>query len=201
MLAILLLAAGRSSRMGDRDKLLEEVDGAPLLRTMAARALTTGAPVFVVLPADRPERQIALDGLAVTYIKAPDAHLGMAHSLATGIVALPKTATAAMVVPADMPDLTGADLKTMQSATSSKERRLIRATSASGKPGHPVIFPSRFFPDLAALTGDTGARSVLAANNDEISFVPLPDSHALTDLDTPQDWAEWRARQARKTSA
>ena len=193
MLAILLLAAGRSSRMGDRDKLMEVVDGAPLLRTMVKRAQTTGAPVFVVLPPDRPDREAALDGLPVTPVQAHDAHLGMAHSLRAGVAALPVSATAAMILPADMPDITAADLASMRTAQSKSPTAILRATTSEGKSGHPVVFPSALFPDLLALSGDAGARAVLAANKDQIIPVALPANHAQTDLDTPTDWARWRA--------
>lgn len=193
MLAILLLAAGRSSRMGDRDKLLEEVDGAPLLRTMANRALTTGAQVHVVLATDRPARTKALNNVPVTLTEARDAHLGMAHSLRAGIAALPATTSAAMILPADMPEITAGDMATMTAAHQVSPGRILRATSASGKPGHPVVFPAAFFPDLTSLSGDHGARPVLATHSDTVSLVPLPHDHALTDLDTPADWAAWRA--------
>lgn len=193
MLAILLLAAGRSSRMGDRDKLLEKVEGAPLLRTMATRALTTGAQVHVVLPTDRPDRSKALNDLPLALTKAHDAHLGMAHSLRAGIAALPATTSAAMILPADMPEITNEDMATMISAHQANPNQILRATSATGKPGHPVVFPAAFFPDLSSLSGDHGARLVLATHSDMVSLIPLPNDHALTDLDTPEDWATWRA--------
>ncbi len=192
MLAILLLAAGRSSRMGDRDKLLEEVDGQPLLRIMAERALITGAPVNVVLAPDRPERLKALGGLSLTLTEASDAHLGMAHSLRAGIKALPKAATAAMVLPADMPEITTEDFLTLCRTQAETPDAILRATSETGKPGHPVVFPAALFPDLAMLSGDQGARSILKAHAGAVTHVPLPANHALTDLDTPDDWARWR---------
>ncbi|KPA22393.1 Molybdenum cofactor guanylyltransferase [Shimia sp. SK013] len=193
MLAILLLAAGRSARMYTRDKLLEPVDNAPLLKTLTNRAATTGAPVFVVLPPDRPKRNAALSGTVAQIVIADDAHLGMAHSLRAGIAALPANVSAAMVLPADMPEITAMDFAEMHAAHSAPGAGSIqRATTADGTPGHPVIFPRALFPDLVTLAGDQGARAILMKHSESVGLVPLPDRHAVIDLDTPDDWDNWR---------
>ncbi len=67
----------------------------------------------------------------------------------------------------------------------------LRAASDQGVPGHPVLFPRRFLADLQALRGDTGARDLLARARPVL--VPRPGRRALTDLDTPEAWAAWRA--------
>ncbi|TCL09611.1 CTP:molybdopterin cytidylyltransferase MocA [Shimia isoporae] len=196
MLAILLLAAGRSSRMNGKDKLLEPVNDTPLLRMMALRAQINNVPVFAVLPPDRPEREKALTGLDVQTVVAQNAHEGMAHSLIAGIAALPSAIDAAMILPADMPEITADDIATMVAAhKNAASNSILRATAHDATPGHPVIFPRAYFDELSLLSGDEGARSVLANHKTRITFVPLPDHHALTDLDTPDEWAEWRARQ------
>lgn len=189
-LVILLLAAGASSRMRGGDKLLEEVAGAPLILTMARRARAV-APVVVALPGPDHPRAHALADIYATQIAVPDADEGMAASLRTGITALPATSTAVMILPGDMPELTEGDLRTMAHAWQQTPDQIHRATAADGTPGHPVIFPSRHFDDLQALTGDTGARAILSAH--PVHPVALPDRHAITDLDTPEDWAAWRA--------
>ena len=70
---------------------------------------------------------------------------------------------------------------------------ILRATAADGTPGHPVLFPDWALPGLAALTGDSGARDLLQQHRDRTERVALPARHAVTDLDTPEDWAAWRA--------
>jgi CTP:molybdopterin cytidylyltransferase MocA len=70
---------------------------------------------------------------------------------------------------------------------------IFRACDADGTPGHPVILPARLLPDLAQITGDTGARDLLRTHPE--TPVPLPRQHATTDLDTPEAWAAWRAAQ------
>lgn len=190
--AILIMAAGASSRMRGRDKLLELIDGEPQLTRIARAATLTGAKVFVSLPKDRPERRNALSGLNLTVLLIDDAAEGMAASVRAGAAAA-KGATGLMILPADMPDLELADLVLVIDAFDQEPTRIRRATSCDGRLGHPVIFPASALPALAELTGDTGARRILSTQQDLIGLTALPDQRAITDLDTPEDWDTWRA--------
>lgn len=190
MNTILILAAGASSRMGDRDKLLEPVGGTPLLALMAQRALDSGAQVRVCLPGpDHPRVAVLPDQARPIWV--PDAAEGMGASIRTGALAEPG-AQALMILPADMPELTAEDLKTLWAAH--VPGAITRGASADGRPGHPVIFPQDLLRELETLRGDEGAKSVLVRHRQRLNLVPLPDQHALTDLDTPEAWQAWRAK-------
>ena len=191
--AIILLAAGAARRMRGRDKLLEPVGGVPLLTDRARTCLEAGAErVIVVLPADAPGRRAALRDMDVACVTAPQAHLGMAASIRAGVRALPGGCTAVLMVLADMPELTSADLAAVLAAHDPACPRICRAEAADGTPGHPVLFPARLFAALTRLAGDRGAQPLIAGEAGRIKPVPLPGRRALTDLDTPEDWAEWR---------
>jgi molybdenum cofactor cytidylyltransferase len=189
---ILLLAAGASTRMRGTDKLLEEIDGETQIRRMAKAALSTGCPVLITLPKGSVTRAGAVSGLNAGLIWVENAMGGMAHSLRAGIAAVTPGA-AAMIVLADLVEITADDLRRMLRAHHSQPERILQATSAQGLPGHPVLFPASVLPELAALTGDQGARAVLARNASRMAFVTLPEEHAITDLDTPEEWVAWRA--------
>lgn len=192
---ILVLAAGASRRMSGRDKLMELVDGAPLIarQASAARDATKG-PVFVALPPAPHPRYAALAGLDVAALPVPDAADGMSASLRAGLAALPETAGAVMVLPADMPELTAPDLRAVAAAMQTHpEKKVWRGATEDGRPGHPVIFSAPLFPLLADLRGDTGGRDVVAAVGNGCCLVPLPGRRAVIDLDTPEAWAAWRA--------
>ncbi len=190
---ILILAAGSASRMRGGDKMLEQIDGIPQLTRIARAALATGAPVLVALPPDRPARLAALQGLGVQAIMVQDAQDGMALSIRAGL-AQASQSRPLMILPADMPDLTPEDLRRMLITQAETPDRILRATAQDGTPGHPVIFPPRLFATLSQISGDTGARAVLQGQ--DVRLLALPGTHATTDLDTPEDWALWRASRA-----
>lgn len=196
-LPLIVLAAGRSSRMRGADKLLESVDGKPLIRRQAeiARAATKGA-VIVTLPCNAPARLKAIEGCDVNVIPVPDAAEGMSASLRRALTALPNDVPAAMVLLSDLPELTSADLIRVRDAVDVNSPTLIwRGATAQGAPGHPVVFANCLFHELCALSGDTGGAEVVARHRDQTCLVPLPKEHARRDLDTPEDWAAWRAQQ------
>lgn len=193
--AILLLAAGASSRMRGRDKLLEEVDGKPLLSIMAERALAVGDTVLVALPGTDLNRRDALKHLSVCIVSVADPEKGLSASIKAGAAAAGPNCDL-MILPADLPELTADDLKTAWTCFDKHDgQKIIRATDQDGTPGHPTIIPTTYIPMLTKLTGDQGAASQIG----EAGFVacPLPNAHATTDLDTPEDWDVWRKKWGR----
>ncbi|MBV2360822.1 nucleotidyltransferase family protein [Thalassococcus sp. CAU 1522] len=192
-IAILIPAAGASRRMRGIDKLLQQVDGLPLLRRQVLRACAVADHVTVTLPdADHP-RAAALSGLGVQLVEVPDSDLGMSASIRRGVAFLPRSLDAVMIVPADMPEISEDDLRSIiKGFRSEAHATLQQGTSQDGQPGHPVLFPADCIPSLMSLNGDRGARAVIDANRHRLRHVALPDDHALTDLDTPEAWAAWR---------
>lgn len=189
--AILLPAAGASSRMRGRDKLLEQVGGQPLLHVMAARACQVSPNVAVTLRPTDSARMAAVAGLPLHPILVPDASEGMAASLRAGADwARQGQCQSLMVLLPDMPEVTTDDLRDLLHDAARDPDTPLRAASADMRAGHPVVFPRRLFADLTQITGDMGARAIL--NRNPPRLFPLQGQRALTDLDTPEDWARWR---------
>lgn len=181
--------------MRGTDKLLLDVGGRPLLRHAARAALASGCPVAVTLRPDDSARRDALSGVPVTLLTVADACDGMAGSIRTAVAwAQGLGAAALMVHLPDMPDITASDIVALIAAQATAPGSVLRAASADGHAGNPVILPRRLFDALDKVTGDTGARAVLSAEKHRLH--PLPGQRALTDLDTPEAWAAWRAAQA-----
>ncbi|MEM1267715.1 MAG: molybdopterin-binding/glycosyltransferase family 2 protein [Pseudomonadota bacterium] len=191
---LVLLAAGRSSRMRGRDKLTEVIEGEALLRRSARRAVAAGLAVtVVVLPPEPGARAAALEGLALRHVTAARAADGMAESLKAGVTALGEV-DAAIIALADMPEIDAPHYRALAAAFAPEEgREICRATASDGRPGQPVLFGRRFFESLATLSGDRGARSVVEEAADFLHDVALPGEAALLDLDTPEAFDRYRA--------
>jgi len=190
-IAILLPAAGASSRMRGRDKLLEPVGGTPCLRLMAERALAASDLVLVTLRDGDHDRAASLDGLALLPVPVPDAALGMAHSLRAGAAAVAEEAEGLMILPPDMPALEASDLAEMIAEFEAMKPDALRAVTEDGAPGHPVIFHRRLLPHFRDISGDGGAAGILELA-ENLRLHALPGDRARLDLDTPEDWAAWR---------
>ncbi len=184
--------------MHGRDKLLERIDGEALLTRQTRAAVSSGAPVYVTLPSGASERRATIEVFPVKFVEVDDWEDGMSASIATGVGAIGDDADGVMILPADMPEITGADIGTVIAAFKQAPTGIHRATAVDGTPGHPVVFPDRMFPALMALTGDQGARALLKTVH--VRSVALPHQHAITDLDTPEDWTRWRKKTRGGTS-
>jgi molybdenum cofactor cytidylyltransferase len=192
-LPILILAAGQSSRMRGVDKLMEKIDGVALLRRQINIALAMDGPVFVALPGPTHPRTTILAGTNALPIFVPNASEGLGVTLREAVAILP-VCPAFMVVLADLAGLEASDLQAIFDARANNPKHLIwRGATDVGKPGHPIVFDASLRSAFADLAGDTGGAAILKTQKDQTCLVPLPDHRALLDLDTPEDWARWRA--------
>jgi molybdenum cofactor cytidylyltransferase len=191
----ILLAAGASSRMAGRDKLLEPAKGEPVLRRAVRALLDSEADeVIVVLRPQDEARRAALDELPARVVENLAAAEGMAASIRAGLAAAAPEADAVLVALADMPEVRAEHADALIAAFDPDNGKAIcRATDSEGRPGHPVLFGRRFFESLGRLEGDEGAREILRANADFVAPVQTPGRAARLDLDTPEAWSAWRA--------
>ncbi len=186
-IAALVLAAGRSTRMGGPNKLLAEIGGKPLVRIAAEQALASQArPVIVVTGHQCEQVAAALGGLDVTPVHNPDFAAGLSTSLRAGIAALPPEVDGAVVCLGDMPDVSAALIDRLAAAFDPERGALIVVPTVGGQRGNPVVWSRRFFGDLAAVTGDVGARHLIGGYPEAVVEVALADAAALTDIDTPE---------------
>ncbi len=182
--------------MGGTDKLLRPVKGVAMLCQAALAALASNADqVFVVIAPERSDRNHALAGLDVRLIPCVDWQGGLSASLRVGVAALPAEFDAVIVALSDMPEVSADHYNRLIAAYAPKTGRLIcRALGQSGRAGNPVLFDKRFFGSLQTLQGDTGARDLIRDNQQCLADVPTMGEGALIDLDTPEDWQNWLAK-------
>lgn len=191
-----LLAAGGARRMGPgRHKLLEEIDGVPQIRRAAAALLGSGlSETVVVLGAAARETGPALEGLALRRVENPAWESGMGASLAAALRAIAPEADAVLIALADMPLMAPALIDRLITAFDpAAGAEIVRPLGAGGRPGHPILFGRRFFEALSRIEGDQGARAVIAEHPEFLREVAIGGRAPLLDLDTPEDWARFRA--------
>jgi molybdenum cofactor cytidylyltransferase len=184
--AALVLAAGQSARMGGANKLFAEVDGVPMLaRAVNAALASVASSATVVLGHEAEKAETLLAGRRVNIVRNPDYAQGMSTSLAAGLKALPPDAEAVVVLLADMPRVNAAHVDRLIAAFDAGNPSIV-VPMQGGRRGNPILWPREFFAGMQAVSGDQGARGLLAANAARIVGVNLDDAiHA--DIDTPDD--------------
>lgn len=184
--AIAVLAAGRSSRMGERNKLLAHFDGVPLVRRSVEAAIAGGGrPVIVVLGHMAEEIDLALHHLTIKTILNPDYSQGLSTSIKAALDHLPPSATGLMIQLGDMPHVKAHHIRQMLAAfDKSGHSAVIRATCNS-EAGNPVIIPAHLFEKLGQLQGDRGARKLIETSEVQVIDVEIGEA-ALSDVDTAE---------------
>jgi molybdenum cofactor cytidylyltransferase len=193
-IAAVVLAAGRSTRMGAVNKMLAEIGGKPLVRIATEQALASRAkPVIVVTGHERERVERALSGLPVRFVHNPDYAEGLAGSVKTGIGAVPAESDGAIVCLGDMPQVDSGLIDKLLAAFDPERGALVVVPSIDGRRGNPVVWARRFFNDLLAITGDIGARHLIGQYAEAVVEVPLSGDAALTDVDTPESFSAVKA--------
>jgi len=153
---------------------------------LSAAVAVASQDVTVVLGAHARELTHLLGHLPVSFVVNREWEQGIASSIRRGLEALPPACEAAMIVLGDQIALTPEDLQRLVDAWKG-DSSTIAASVYAQTVGVPAIFPAAFFPELALLRGDQGARRVLERNQFRLTRVAIPN--AAADLDTPEDLA------------
>ncbi len=195
-IAISILASGLSSRMKGRDKIIETVHGKPLLAHLIQEAQASKADdVFVVLPQNAfPKRFEIAHQNSAKIISNPDFQQGQSAAIRHTVKALRDEYEAIIFLLGDMPAIGASHINAIiENYDPSHNLDLLRMTSASGHKGHPVLFGKRYYDALENLTGDQGAKPILEAHKDALRYVRAQDEAPIIDLDTEEDWQNWRS--------
>ena len=185
--AAIVLAAGRSTRMGDTNKLLADIGGTPMVRRVVEAVLASNArPVLVVTGHERSGVAAALSGLDVTHVANPDYVTGLASSLKAGVRALPRDCAGVLVVLGDMPRIAPEHLDELIAAFEAERGAAIIVPTHQRQQGNPVLWPATFFGELLQLEGDAGAKRLIAAHAGDVRQIDLDTDAIFADVDTPE---------------
>ncbi|MBF0129937.1 MAG: nucleotidyltransferase family protein [Alphaproteobacteria bacterium] len=190
IVAALVLAAGRSTRMGEANKLLLPVHDRPLVvRVVEAVLASRAAPVVVVTGYQGEAVEEALAGFPVRFARNSGEGEGLSSSLRRGLAVLPEEVDGALVCLGDMPGVSAVHLDALIAGFAPASGHDVCAPVHGGRRGNPVLWGRRHFPALRALTGDAGGRELLERAT--VHPVQVADDGVLRDIDDPRAYAEW----------
>jgi molybdenum cofactor cytidylyltransferase len=185
--AAVVLAAGRSTRMGAQNKLIADVGGVPMVRRVAEAALGSKAqPVVVVTGHMAADVAAALSGLDVRLVANPDYATGLASSLKAGIGAVPEGCEGALILLGDMPGIAAEHVDRLVETFAAAAPESIVVPVHEGRQGNPVIWPRRYFSELLQLEGDAGAKRLIATHRDTVREIEVRSDAIFADVDTPE---------------
>ena len=183
----IILAAGRSRRMGS-NKLLLDYRGKPILQHVIDTVRCSSlAPLVLVLGADGDRVRSLVDTNGIELVDNKEHERGYGISLQTGLDALRHPCRGAMFLLGDQPLVTPATLGRLLAAFDAEPDRWV-APSYLGRRGNPVITPSCWFDKIYALTGDSGPRAHLKDPAARLKLVEVDDEGVVFDIDRPEDY-------------
>jgi molybdenum cofactor cytidylyltransferase len=195
-IAAVVLAAGRSTRMGS-NKLLADFRGKPLLRHTVETVLASGArPVIVVTGHQADGVRAALAGLDVAFADNPDYAKGLSTSLKAGLASLPADVGGAVITLGDMPLVKPTTIDRLIAAYNPVENRTIIVPVHGGERGNPVLWGAKHFTEMMKLSGDRGARALMERFAEEVVEITERSDAVLADIDTPDAMEKVRSASA-----
>lgn len=190
----IVLAAGRSSRFDGGHKLLADTGNGPMMRQVLLAVSESPVSEIILVTAPEGGRIVAAAGPGrwrpVTNETPGE---GISSSIQAGIAAASASTTGAVIVLADMPGISTALIASLIALFETKGGgAIVHPISEHGRQGHPVLWPRALFPDLMALTGDTGGKALLHAHRALVATLTVGGNAPFLDIDTAADLQIYR---------
>jgi molybdenum cofactor cytidylyltransferase len=184
MIAGLLLAAGGARRFGSQ-KLLATIEGSPIVRLAAERLAAETDALWVVVGWEAEAVRRALGPIASSLVENERWERGLSSSLAAGIAALPTDVEAIVIGLGDQPLLDRDVIRRVIAAWRDTGRPIVSARYR-GVRGHPVLLDRRVLDEASNVSGDVGARGLIARDPERVAFVDV-NADPPRDVDTVDD--------------
>jgi molybdenum cofactor cytidylyltransferase len=195
----IILAAGNSTRMGKDNKLLKNIDGAPIIRNTVIEMLKSDLDsCSIVLGYQSDKVADVIKDLNVNLVLNPLWKEGQASSLRAALNTLDSTYSDLLIMLGDLPGIKSGHINGIIEEHLSSENRRSKITipSFKGEIGNPVIWGRSFFQDLSNLEGDVGGRALFGQHPAAINLKEMDDPSVVTDTDTPEDFEDFLANRA-----
>ena len=187
MICAVVLAAGRSERMGTQKLLLPLGGKAVIARVVDELSASQVEKTFVVVGCDGERIRQTLTGKTVQFVENPDVASDMLGSVRCGLRVLPAGCQATLVALGDQPGITGGLINNLIHYFHHRDSRIV-VPACNGHRGHPVLIGTEYFEEVLTSHTNAGLRGFLDAHPREVINVPLSDATATEDMDTPADY-------------
>jgi len=188
MLSMVVLAAGKSTRMRGPNKLLAHVEGVPMIRSVVQTALRSKVDeVVVVLGWEEEKIRSALSGLDCKMVVNRNFEQGQSSSVKVGLSQINPSSRAVLILPGDVAKIDTCSIN-MVIERYDQGGCLIVVAGHEGKSGHPILFDKQLFPEIARINEETfGLKAVIKKHQDEVCLVETGSGYVLKDVDTTND--------------
>jgi molybdenum cofactor cytidylyltransferase len=187
--------------MGDRNKLLMDVGGGPMVRRVAATLLKSRVrEVIAVLGHDSALVAAALAGLPLRIVVNDEYASGQMSSVRVGIAAIADDPTAIVVALADQPALETTDVDFLVDAFHALPAPKILVPVYGGQRGNPIVLPGMQRQALEAGGVNFGCRNLIERHPEAVVRIEAPNPHFVQDIDTPAAYATWMQSSRSRTA-
>lgn len=189
-----VLAAGSSSRFGDANKLLAEIDGTTVVERSIRPLHDAGLKPLYVVESEHDHVRDAIEQLSVQSVVNEASSNGQATSVRAGVEAVRqcRSVDAIVISLGDMPFVNASTIEDLIEAYRAEVAGIVVA-GYRGRRGNPVLFDAAYFDSLAALSGDSGARRLVLESDDTV-LLETEDPGVVRDIDTPTDLSRFDTR-------
>jgi molybdenum cofactor cytidylyltransferase len=188
MLSMVILAAGKSTRMPDANKLLTNIEGAPMICRVTGAALASKVDeVIVVLGWQEEKIRAALAGFGCKIAVNRNFEEGQSSSVRAGLAVANPSAKAVLVLPGDVAKIDTQSINMVIDKYNLGGFEIVIA-GHEGRPGHPILFDNRLFPEIQRINEETfGLKAIVKRHPDDVCLVETGSPNVLKDVDTSED--------------
>jgi molybdenum cofactor cytidylyltransferase len=188
MISVVVLAAGKSSRMRGSNKLLATIQGKPMIRRVVQAALESKADEIIVVVGWEGEKiRAALAGLPCRIAPNRNYEDGQSSSVKVGLRDVSTSARAVLILPGDVALIDARSINMVIEKYVQGRCKIVIAAH-QGKHGHPILFDKQLFPEILRINEETlGLKAVVKKHESEICLVETGSPNVLKDFDTPED--------------
>jgi len=193
MISMVILAAGKSTRMHGSNKLLANIDGVVMIRRVVEAALSSKVDeVIVVLGWEEEKIRTALAGLHCRITVNRDYDQGQSTSVRAGLAKANPSTRAILILPGDVAKIDSSSIDLVIDMYDRGGCRIVIA-GHKGRSGHPILLDKQLFPEIQRINEETfGLKAVVKKHPREICLVETGSSNVLKDVDTVKDLEELR---------